>query len=182
MVRNFFCLLHCALIVFFLDLGCKNNTDDSKHYSYLHNMDNDLAWNNHNVSNIALVKIAHSGTYACKLDSGKPYSPVFTMRLKDVSSNPLKNLTISAWFFLQENDTDPHLVADFRNGNDSSFQFENTSIGDMIIEKRRWTKASVTIDLTTGNKNNLENILRVYAYNSTLPPLWCDDLEINFSE
>ena len=126
---------------------------------------------------------AHSGNYVCKLDKTNPFSQVFNIKVKDLSTKPLRRAKISAWFMLTGNYSEQNLVLDVRDSSmQQSLEWINTDAIDYVKDLNKWGKAELIVDLTKKNRNNPNNVFRIYASNGKEEPIYVDDFEIQFEE
>jgi hypothetical protein len=124
---------------------------------------------------------AHSGNHVNKLNKQNAFSNTFNIRIKDISSKPVKRVRISAWFMLTGDNSERNLVLDIRDSsNQKSLEWINADARDYIPDLNQWAKAELVVDLTLKNRNNPENTLGVYAANGKEEPIYVDDIEILF--
>src|SRR4051812_47910413 len=97
----------CLLIAF---AGCGGKKSD---LVYSNDMDNYVNWTSSCVpKNIVRLGKAHSGKYACQIDSGNVFSATYKMNLYDVSQNPVTKVTVTGWFTSKDGGSEPFLAID----------------------------------------------------------------------
>jgi hypothetical protein len=126
---------------------------------------------------------AHSGTHVCKLNKDNPFSSSMDIKVKDISRKPLKTARITAWFMITSNTSDQNLVLDIRDSTlQNSFEWINTDAANYLTDLNKWAKVEMTVDLTKKDRNNPNNVYRIYAANSKDEPVYVDDFEVSFEE
>ena len=126
---------------------------------------------------------AHSGNYVCKIYKDNPYSAVLDIRVKDISSKPLKKIYVNAWFRLTSNASEQSLVLDIRDSTvQNSFEWLNVDAADFNNDLNKWSRAELIVDLTKKDRNNINNVYRIYAVNNRDEPVYVDDFEVSFEE
>ena len=126
---------------------------------------------------------AHSGNYVCKINKENPFSNVLNIRVSEISNKPLKRATITAWFMLTSNGTEQNLVMDVRDSSQqNSFEWINVDAADNNNELNKWRKAELVVDLTKKDRNNINNVYRIYASNGRDEAVYVDDFEVSFEE
>ena len=161
--------------------SCSNEQKDSKLF-FSNNIENGYVWGDHSPS-IQRFDNAHSGNYVCKLDEKTPYSVVFNMREKAISTKQLKKATVTAWFLLTGTNSEQNLVIDVRDSADqNSLQWSNMNAANSILDVNKWGQAELSLDLTQKGWDNPNNCIRIYAANGKGEPVYVDDIEIRFEE
>jgi hypothetical protein len=134
-------------------------------------------------SNTIQVNNAHSGNYCCKLNKDSPFSTTFNIRVKDISEKPLQRAKISAWFMPTSDLVEQNLVLDIRDSTtEKSFEWINNDAANYLTELNKWGKIDLLVDLTINNRNDPNNVYRIYASNGKDEPIYVDDFEIVFEE
>jgi hypothetical protein len=171
-------ILICASLLFFFS-ACS----DEENYNKL-SFDNNIECTGWSTSGSTIPYAnAHSGNYVCKIDKNNSFSTMLDIKVKDISKKPLKRAKITAWFMLTSHDTEQNLVLDVRDSTlQNSFEWIKTDAADYTNDLNKWTKAELIVDLTKKDRNNVNNIYRIYAANGKNDPVYVDDFEVSFEE
>jgi|GEM_PF-6349931 len=145
---------------------------------------NDLEGNYWSPSqNLISFPQSHSGNFVNKLETGQAFSNIFNIRVKDISSKPVKRAKVTAWFMLTGTDSEQNLVLDVRDSTmQNSFEWINVDATDFVSELNKWGKVELIVDLTLKNRNSPDHVFRIYAANGRKQPVYVDDFEISFEE
>lgn len=124
---------------------------------------------------------AHSGNFVCKINKDNAFTNNFEARVIDVSSKTLKTARISAWMMLTSKNSEQNLVLEIRDSsNQKTLEWLNTNAADYIDNLNQWVKIDLVVDLTINNRNNQQNIYRIYASNGKDDIVYVDDFEVGF--
>ena len=162
-----------------------NSCSDSKSndgLTFTNDMETIFAWSDNAPKNILYFNNAHSGKYVCMIDSSNIFSTTFNMNAKAISSSPLKRVTIGAWFNSQQNGSEPNIAIDIRDKDGSTIDWIAQSGKDLIKSTGEWTWVEMSVDLTSKNRNALDNSYRVYAFNKNGSGCLVDDIEISYEK
>jgi hypothetical protein len=166
----------CIIVLF---AGCSGETTKSK--LSFDNNNECISWQQ--TASAIRFPQAHSGNYVCKINKDNPFSAVLDIRVKDISDKPLRKARITAWFMLTSNGTEQNLVMDVRDSTmQNSYEWINVDAADYNSELNKWSQAELVIDLTKKDRNNINNVYRIYASNGRSEPVYVDDFEVSFEE
>ena len=168
-----------GILLFFICAGCSREGDFNK-LSFNNSLEC-AGWS----TSGSMIPFAdsHSGHYVCKINKDNAFSSILDIKVKDISKKPLKRARITAWFMLTSHTTEQNLVLDVRDSTlQNSYEWINTDAADYSIDLNKWVKAELVVDLTKKNRNNINNIYRIYASNGKDDPVYVDDFEVSFEE
>ncbi len=134
-------------------------------------------------TNSSVIKSAeaHSGNYMSKINKDNPYSSTFEIKAKDLESKSISSVNITAWFMLTGDNSEQQLVFEIRDSSNlKTLEWLNLDATEYVEELNKWVKVEHLVDLTENNRNNPNNIYRVYASNSKDEPVYVDDIDIEF--
>jgi len=120
--------------------------------------------------------IAHSGVYACKLDTANEFSYGFCSLLGDVSTKMPKNIEVSVWAYSQIVNPDACIVIEIFNNEQKVF-WKNSGL-NAITKAKEWTEVKAHFDLPSNL--NPKNEVRVYIWNPKKLEFYADDFKISF--
>ena len=175
-------ILNIGFPLLIIQLASCSSEKDSKLF-FSNNIESSYVWDEHPPSSIVKFDKAHSGNYVCKMDVNNPFSITYNMRVKDISPKPLSKVKVSAWFMLTENNSEQNLIINILDSSmQKSFEWLARNAAEDIKELNQWGRVEQTIDLTQKNRNNPDNVIRIYAANGRGEPVYVDDIEIQFEE
>lgn len=169
--------INILLLLLILAAGCSTEKNRSK-FVFDTTMEN-IYWS----PSPSTIKYdnAHSGNYACKINTTNAFSTVFESKVSEISNKPLKSAKISAWMMLTGDNSEQNLVLEIRDSsNQQTKEWLNTDAIDYIDNLNHWTKIDLIIDLTINDRNNLQNIYKVYASNGKEDAVFVDDFQVEF--
>lgn len=139
----------------------------------------DFEWTDCWVNTSCIVKgTAHSGDFACKLDTGNVFSTTFTRTLGAINSKMPKKVNVSLWVNPTVATPDASVVVDISDNGNNIFWGGN-SFKDVVKNANEWTEFKTTFDLPATIKPN--HLLKVYVWNNNkLNYILLDDFNIEF--
>ena len=165
------------LVIIILFAGCSDDTSQTRFR--FDNNNECISWR-HTTSTVRFPQ-AHSGNYVCRINKDNEYSTILDIRVRDISDKPLKKARISAWFMLTGNASMQNLVFDVRDSSVmNSYEWINADAADQDYELNKWTHVKLEVDLTKKDRNNMNNVYRIYANNNREEPVYVDDFEVFF--
>jgi hypothetical protein len=172
-------ILSCGLITLLTACG---DSASNNGLTFQNNIETSFAFSDNPRSNIIYFKNAHSGRYVCIIDSTNIFSVGFNMKVKDIDPDPLKKVTIGAWFNAQQAGSNAQLAIDIRDKNGNTVDWIAQPTGEYLTSTGDWNWVEMSIDLTVKNFNNPDNIYRIYAFNRTGSSVLVDDIKISFEK
>jgi hypothetical protein len=127
------------------------------------------------------MNAAHSGMYSSKTDPQDQYSYTFRLKMKDISSKPLKTLHFSAWCYAESLPATGNIVVSIKNDGPNDLFYNATSLENQIIEEKKWTEVTGNLMIDASGINSLNNELRFYLINNSQTPIYLDDCTLDFS-
>lgn len=125
----------------------------------------------------AVVKgLAHSGSYACKLDSVNIYSYGFQSVFENIGKKIPKKVNITLWVYSMQPDPDATIVIAV-NSNGQSKYWQNTGMVG-IAKAKEWTEISASFDLPANL--DIKDELSVFVWNPNKRELYLDDFKVSF--
>lgn len=130
-------------------------------------------------SNVGTLKqgIAHSGTYASKLDSANEYSYAFVQTFKNIKPNQVKKVNVKVWGYFPNADIRAQLVIAIDSASKSKF-WEGMKLEDKIKTANTWTEVTFSVLLPATCSDN--DVFKVYVWNPSKRTFFIDDLEVTF--
>jgi hypothetical protein len=174
-MRTFIFLALSGLIA-----SCRSDKKTSLYF--LDTVESNYAWNGNHIPCIIKSEKAHSGMYMCKVNKDYSSSVTFNMRLGDISPKPLKAVTVSGWIMLTGNNSERNITIDIRNQNDSMVEYFSHNTGYDLRDINKWVYTKYRFNLSKKNRNNIDNRILVYFYNSKEEPIYVDDIAVEFEE
>ena len=168
-MRTFILLLSASLI-----FGC-----GSKKSEIIFKNDMSMkTW--HDAPDFSIVKDKDAPTipYVCRIDSTSSYSATYSMRVSDISEEPLSSITLSAWVKVSDLRVTPDLVVNIRDSDDNSIEWLNKKL--YLSKPNKWIKETFKVNLKESNRNKKDNFIRVYVSCGNSTPAFVDDIEIQF--
>ena len=124
---------------------------------------------------------AHSGKFACELIGGKEYGPIITKKIKDISTSPLKIVSMSAWIYPLTDITTTLLTASVSNSKNESVFWDGKATESNYFPKNKWTKINALFKLPF-DKIDPEDVLSVNIWNRGKTDVIVDDLEVVYGD
>lgn len=162
--------------------ACSPDENVSSVLIFKNNMDGIHAWTEKHPANFIRTDIAYSGLYVCKVNNESPYSTTFYVKLGDINSKTLKKLKVSGWIQVPDMNAQATLVVDLLDQNKQSFDYIAKYCMKELKDTNKWVKITNEINLSTGNRNNPENFVKVYFTNNAQQPLLVDDMIVEFED
>lgn len=166
-----------ALSAVLMISACTSNQEGIRFYS---NYDNDLGWNESFSKLMEEIPDAPSGKMAGVLNAQSPYSTTFNLNAARISDKPLKSVTVTAQVKIEGATADPLVVIDIRGKDGNTLEWLSKGPDDIGGSVGKWVTISNQIDLTANNRNDPNNIFRIYATNNSPEKVLVDDIEIVF--
>lgn len=176
-----FRILFFAPIVFFF--SCDNNlkkesdsaTDDALVFS------NDAEYSGVWINQKYLIDFprAHSGNRVSITDTSIEYSLGFRKKLKDISSDNVRIVSIGAWLYVDSliSFKGLSIVASVDNSSKNIFWL-SSNLENKITKAGEWIHVIDTVTLNT--KQDPEDVFTGYIRNKTKSKVFIDDLEFRF--
>lgn len=124
---------------------------------------------------------AHSGKKACDLSGGKEYGPSINKKIGEISSVPLKKISLSVWVYPLTDNPNTVLVASVVNSKNETVFWEGKSTEGLHFQKNKWTKINASCILPI-EKLSSQDILGVSVWNKGKTDVIVDDLEIVYGD
>ncbi|MCK9616974.1 MAG: hypothetical protein M0R21_03975 [Lentimicrobiaceae bacterium] len=121
--------------------------------------------------------MAHSGEFACKLDSVAEYSTTFQKTIGGISSKIPKKINVSLWVNSTQPSPDASIVLDINNNGKSVLWLAN-SFKDVVKNEKEWTEFKSSFKLPPTLKP--EDLVKIYVWNNKKLNLFIDDINIEF--
>lgn len=133
-----------------------------------------VSWN---ATGLRSSERAFSGKYSYKIYAGNQYSEAFELQFNSMFSTPPESVKLKWKTYSEENINDARFVIDLqRDGESYSWQgFEITK----YWEKNKWIENEIELPLP--DNLNLTDIIKIYAWNGSVTPVFIDDIEIRFT-
>jgi hypothetical protein len=175
----FFFMILCTGI--FLP-GCTKNGAGENNLVFINNMEASFAWSEMPQRNLVYSPIARSGKYVCIIDSGNVFSITYNMKMSDVDPDPLKRVTVGAWFNVQQDGSDPNLAIDVKDSIGNTIDWISQNDKNLAKRTGNWEWMEMTIDLTVKKRNASGNTIRIYAFNKKGAACLVDDFEVRYEK
>jgi hypothetical protein len=168
-----------AIITIFLS-SCSQ--DENYSASYSNDIDVSQAWLDSKIPSVEKSLTAHSGIYLCKIDSSKPYSATFNLKVEDISNKPFNKVKLSAWIKAGSQDAKPQFVIDIIDPNTkSSIEWINKPFSGIDLKiDNEWNLYEFELSLSEKNRLTKTNEYRIYVCNFSKTPVLVDDLKVDF--
>lgn len=156
-------------------MGCRT-VEKNDGLTYFCDMESIIGWTDFT----AIQKFdAHTGNYACLVDTGFPFSIGFRRRIGDLSPNDLLRAQVSAWVYCKSPAAKVTLVCAI----DSMQGIPNIYLADDVSKKIRnygnWQYISSVFYFPKNINKNF--ILTAYLWNTGKEAFYTDDIEVKFT-
>jgi len=163
-------LLFVAMVA--MIVSCNNKTKNNGN-TFTNDLDNVKMWNNP----VNVIKgIAHSGNYACKLDTSNIYSFGFNILAGDIFIKAPKKINISLWAYSLTVSPDASIVIEI-NKNGQQIFWKNAGFLP-VTKAKEWIEVKTSFDLPANLDPKSE--LRIYVWNPKKLDFYIDDFNITF--
>ena len=169
-----------SIVILFFN-SCSNRANNNN-ITYHTDMDDQIAWNMNPMSNIIAVSDAPSGRYVSEIKEGTPYSVTFSMRLNQIPVKLISRISAKAKVKISDVVSDPVLVIDIINKDGVSLEWIPVGISDKTNVINNWHELSSSLDMTSNNRNNPDNSIKVYVSNGFKQGALVDDIEVTFEK
>ena len=149
--------------------------------TYTNDIESAFAWTDCRNNSINYSPDAHSGIYVCKIDSTKPYSATFSMKVEDISKKQFKKLTFSSWILVADQHAEPCLILEIRDNTGKTVEWLPYKITGDKLHPRKWDRFETTFNLEENNRLQPSNVYRVYVSNGKADYALVDDIELSFT-
>ncbi len=165
-----------AIILMFILIACHQEVRNEQALIHKNDFESLLGWTDTDAGR--LVKgTAHSGIYSALTDSLHAYSIGFIRKMKDLSDQRIKKITMSAWVLTKSLDAKALLVISIESGGKPSF-YRGINVIDSIQATDRWYPVRCDFSLP-GDLSN-ENEIRIYLWNYGKDEVLVDDFDLKF--
>jgi len=140
---------------------------------FTNDLENAKFWSN----SFTLVKgIAHSGTYASKLDTSNIYSFGFQSVLNNILTKTPKKINVTVWVYSLQPNLDGSLVVDINNNGQTVYW--NSAGLKAVTKTKEWTEVKASFNLPANL--DIKDELKIYVWNPKKFNFYIDDLSITF--
>lgn len=178
MKKIIFAAFSCAML---LITSCSKTNNNSDLLVFSHNAEFDSTWINEKF--LQEFSKAHSGNRVSVTDSIMPFSLGFHKTLSSISSKKIKSVTISAWVYVDADQTikDLSLVASIDDKTKNIFWF-SAPVKDKVKENRKWFFVSEEIPLNKNIDQQPNYTFTGYVLNNSKIKVLVDDISFRFTE
>lgn len=161
-------LLFTVLSLIFFSCGKSKQTN-----GFVNDMENVKIWG----SSESVVKgFAHSGDFACKLDSSTMYSFGMKTLIENVVKSTPKKVKVKLWVYSVLPNPDATIVIAVSNNGQSKY-WKNSALNG-VIKAKEWTETNAIFDLPANL--NAKDELSVFVWNPNKRDVFIDDFDISF--
>ena len=124
---------------------------------------------------------AHSGVYCSATTKQNQYSHTLNLPLQSVSIKPIKKIKASAWCYYTSKNCEGGLCIQVVDSTNNNKFWLSSSLKDFVKEPGKWTKVTAIAEFK-GNENSIENIVKIFVWNTGNDKVLVDDFEVEFVE